>query len=139
MPDYLKLARDLRAKAEYVPPPGSGLAPVGPEEKAALLAKAKELEVKYGNFNSPFTDDTIVTSRDGRWSTVDIERIRRERAERAWKIANDLLRSQFLWNSEYYYPDGTPKPQEPAEPDPPKEDEDYGYETFTEKSEYYDE
>lgn len=154
MPDYLRLARELRAKANYVPPPASGLTAVGPEEKAALLAKAREFEAKHAEAvtqYSRFTDDTTVTSRDGRppygtrdwdeWFEV-MKNIRKAQAER---IAEDLQRNQWRWNSEYYDQDGKPKPQRSPDYDDimeetykydPGEDEDYGYdEAFGERHE----
>lgn len=122
MPDYLRKARALRAKAAdpVVPAP----------EAKALLEKAAELEAKYRNSNSPFTDETTVTSRDGRPSYgsplyeawVDAMNIRRQ--AQAQKIAEDLLENQWMWNTEYYDKDGKPRPTEADE------DEDYGYETF---------
>lgn len=161
MPDYLRLARELRAKANYVPPPGSSLTAVGPEEKAALLAKARELEDKH-KLSSPFTDDTTVTSRDGftfygtspypypygspEWEAW-AEGIRKERQAQAQKIAEDLAKNQWKWNSEYYDRFGNPKPQrgddyddimeETYKYDPQGEDEDYGYdEAFGEQRDH---
>lgn len=140
MPDYLQLARDLRAKAAYKPPPGSSLEAVGAEEAAALIAKAEELERKYGNPNSRLTNDTVTTSRDGHTMTyhefisslyrfhaegngryspynapprneAEYER-RRQQSER---IAEDLLKNQYRWNDKYYDEEGNPKPQTPDE------------------------
>jgi hypothetical protein len=122
MPDYLRQARDLRAKANYVPPPGSGLAAVGAEEKAALLAKAEELERKYAppppppsppggynpfyrNPNSRDTDDTTVTNRSGqRYTTYQGPTYGRapyidpNLAGYWYDILNDLLIRQPAWN-----------------------------------------
>lgn len=68
MTDYLRLARLLREKAAYVPPEGSGLQPVPETERLALIARAEELERKYGNGNSPSGNNTTTTSRDGRFN-----------------------------------------------------------------------
>ena len=119
--------RALRALAA----PGSGA--TEPERKLAK-EKADELERKI---NSASTNDTTTIGRDGFWRRDTpgydawVDSVQRARQERASKIAEDLLHNQWRWNSEYYDQNGNPK-------EPPKEDEDYGYEAFNEKSEYYD-
>lgn len=118
MPDYAQKARALRAKAAD---------PVVPEaERQALLEKAAELEAKYSKPNSPFTDQTTVTSRDGFGkSAYDlwVEAQNRIRYEQARKVAEDLLKNQWIWNSEYYDRNGKPHANE-ADTD---NVEDYGY------------
>lgn len=145
MPDYLAKARALRAKAaDPVVPPA---------ESAALLEKARELEAKYRNGSSPFTNDTTVTGRDGftffgvppfgspewdKWA----EAIRKERQAQAQRVADDLLRNQWRWNTEYYDQFGRPRPQRSPDhddimeetykfdPEDDPEDEDYGYDEY---------
>lgn len=139
--DYTGKARALRAKAADHA--------VTPEERKILLAKAEELEAKYGKQSSPITDDTTTTSRDGRYNpfayrgghfewTWDVppqprpfdqeEWQRRNRA--AWEQLWNLHRSQEQWNrphdedviyeEKYKYEPG----------DELDEDEDEGYEGY---------
>ena len=123
MRDYARIARALRAKAaDPVVPPA---------ERAALLEKATELETKYRNANSRFTDDTTTTSRDGfpaygspEW-TIWAESFNAERRRHAQKIAEDLARNQWRWNNGGFdddYMEDTYK----YEP----EDEDAGYDEW---------
>ncbi len=95
MPDYAQKARALRAKAAD---------PVVTEsERNSLLAKARELEAKYGNRSSPFTNHTTVTSRDGRPSGGY------QPSDQYWvDYMEGLVRNQWRWNSEYYDRGGNP-------------------------------
>lgn len=122
MPDYAAKARALRAKAAD---------PVVPDvERRALLEKARELEAKYGNANSPFTNDTTVLGRDGRppygspgWYTwVEVQRMYRQ--QQATQTAEDLAREQWRWNTEYYDIHGNPRRNEADT------DDDYLEETY---------
>lgn len=106
MPDYHSKIRALRAKAADPV--------VTPEERTSLLAKAKELEKKYGKVTefSPRIDDTVITSRDGRWSP--------------WAPAADFWQ-QVQWGVRNYsyeadYDDPNYRYQD--------ENEDYGYEAY---------
>jgi hypothetical protein len=136
--DYLAAAKAFRAKAAATP---------YPEEAKTLLAKAAELEAKYGNRSSPSANDTTTTSRSGQWDYSNTEylawaeAIRRHRQAEAMRVAEDLLKNQWRWNREYYDQNGNPFDTGPnPNPDPDDliaeeyktdpEDEDYGYDIF---------
>lgn len=124
MPDYLRLARELRAKADYVPPLGSGLQPVGEAERAALLAKAGELEARYRNSSSRSTDQTIPVGAFGftvNWPT-ETEVQRQARYAESMRQTWDLYQRQHQWNKEEDIV------EEDYQHEP--EDEDYGYDLF---------
>jgi hypothetical protein len=112
VPDYAHKISALRRKAADKS--------ATPAEAKILTAKADELEAKYGNANSSFTDDTVTTSRDGRATTVPT-------SEEAWRQVWLLFHQQHQWN----------KPPTDEEEDivedrfrEEPEDEDYGYDMF---------
>jgi hypothetical protein len=77
-------------------------------ERRALLDRADALEAKYGNSNSPSTDDTTVTGNDGYWSvrftswqTAETFADQERRARAAWDTLWDLHRNQAAWNKEW--------------------------------------
>jgi hypothetical protein len=145
--DYLRTARLLRAKAAD---------PVVPEtERRALLDRAEKLEAKYRKPNSPPTDNTATSTGpptgpfsynstfvywdfpgpDGKTPPPTDEDLRKY-----WVVLQDLLKNQWMWNTEYYDKDGNPRPQ-PDVDDIYEEDykydedddEDYGYNLFGEE------
>jgi hypothetical protein len=123
--DYGETIRALRAKAADKA--------VTPEEAKILREKADELEAKHGNVNSPFTDDTTTTSRDGRyWEYApynvfypkpETEEARRARWQEAYRQTWDLFLRQNMWN---------PPPEEDIVEEGWQDapDEDYGYDIY---------
>src|SRR5215469_13040702 len=91
VPDYHAKIRALRAKAHDPV--------VTAEERIALLEKAAELEEKYGKPSSPFTYDTTVTGRDGRYYGYRAETVPPTRE--AWNAVWDLFLRQSQWNKPY--------------------------------------
>jgi hypothetical protein len=126
--------RALRELAEH---------PNTPEHEAALARdRLKAMEAKYGNSNSRSTDNTTTTNRSGqpgfryRYGSPDwnawADEYNAQRRKTAEQIAEELLRNQWIWNSEYYDMNGNPRP---TEADNTNEDE--FYDIFTEED--YDE
>lgn len=101
--DYRETVRALRAKAHD---------PVTPEpEREACLAKASELEAKYGNVTSRVTDDTIIINRSGGYNPFARKPGWRQPdySDEYWnRYLADLLNRQWMWNREYYDQDGNP-------------------------------
>lgn len=101
--DYQETIRALRAKAND--------RATGPDERAALLAKANEMEAKYGNSNSGSTDDTTIFSRDGRgrWVPWTPPVPAPTHTAEFWReYLTNLAARQWMWNTEYYDRDGNP-------------------------------
>lgn len=111
--DYANKARALRAKAADKA--------VSSAERDSLLAKARELEAKYGSVtvDSTITDETTITGRDGRgypstwdyhaWTfyeppppprhtQAEEDAINARRRREAWDMLWNLHREQERWN-----------------------------------------
>lgn len=117
MPDYLRTARLLRAKAAD---------PVVPDtERRVLLEKAAELESKYRNRNSPSANDTTVIGRGGYTGPVDDYWTNFLRYADAMRQTEDLLRRQHQWNKP---PEDDDITEEQYRYQP--EDEDAGYDIY---------
>lgn len=119
-----------------------------PAEAAACREKArkimeKHLQPSYRSSNSPFTDDTIVTGRDGypaygspAWDAW-VKTMRAQRQAASARVAEDLLKNQWRWNSEYYDRNGNPRPTQ-ADTDEDYVEDTYAYDPEDNEGEYYD-
>ena len=128
MPDYLRTARLLRAKAAD---------PVVPDtERQALLERADDLEKKYSNSSSRSTNDTTGTGTGpftftftyNMWQPrPETEAERRARYAESERQLRDLFNRQSAWNPPPWEEDIVEKDfrHQP-------EDEDYGYDLFEE-------
>lgn len=104
--DNLDRARKLRAKAADPAVP--------PAEAKTLREKAAELEAKERKLNSPPTDNTSATGfgNHPEYGTTPWEEWAKTfndaRLRKAQQVAQDLLKNQWRWNSEYYDENGKP-------------------------------
>ena len=119
--DYLDIARKLRVLAADRATPD--------EQRPALLKRAAELEEKYApkpNPTSPPTYDTIITNGIRiTWAPGARPNTFTTDHRTPWpdgklfdSILDELVKNQWMWNTEYYDRYGNPKPQTPK----PEED-----------------